>query len=140
MIADIPTPIVELVPINRIRDGVRVEDDVCLRLDYAHGTLPVRLGIHSYWNGRDWKESTWYEVVEGDLVSDGRLITLVREPDYAAQQEDDSAEYQVLVKADGSGQCDCRGYYAGEKIGHLCKHLAVLSWLIREGHLPRRSV
>lgn len=102
----------ELVPVRRMRDGVLVDDEICVTC-WDDGELSIDEG----WNGKTWRKRRCYRVARVRCDFEGRGYTVSKADDV----------YGVFIANDPAfSDCTCRGFQAHGRCVHhdAVRHLA----------------
>ena len=128
-----PDPVIDFVPVERVRDGKPVTVELLVRFQPAFGPLPARLSVGADWSERrqEFRRYDAYDV-EPCPSALGRAFRLVRAPEAVEKDPDHEPEYWVLI-AGKDTRCDCKGFAATERAGRTCKHVAALTHLLTIG-------
>jgi hypothetical protein len=131
-----PDPVIDFVPVERVRDGKPVTEELLVRFQPAFGPLPACLSIGAEWSERrqEFRRYDAYDV-ESCPSALGRAFRLVRAPEAVEKDPDHEPEYWVLIAGPKDTHCQCKGFQAVELKDRVCKHVTVLRWLISEKHI-----
>ncbi len=132
MVADLRTT--AIVTIDRIHQGEPTTEDLRVELDPAVGDrIPARLTIWDGWKAKTsrYRSFDMYLVGKGVHEGNGLTFKLLRSKVALKADPGGPPHYGVRIEP-GRSECDCRGFYAKERVGQPCKHTAVIEWAVGE--------